>query len=161
MTALLQIACQKVISDPKPTVKDLIHFIDQHEQIDVPVTHTFVPDKKEYWREITMPSGMTGVGHVHKQRHFNIVLSGRALVTCDGVTRDIKAPFIFESMPGAQKAFHVIKDFRLITVHQNPDNLTDVVEVERLIFDLPEEVVSAGVPLNDFRMQKNQLKDQE
>ncbi len=117
--------------------------------------HAFKPG--EYWREITMPAGMTGVGHIHNQRHINIVMSGHALVTCDGVTQEVRAPAIFVCEAGAQKAFQVFEDFRLITVHQNPDELRDIVEIERMVFRLPEAIVEAGVPLDDFRMQKNQL----
>ncbi len=142
----------------KEALKSLIGIVNQYEQLDIPVRHTFHPG--EYWREITMPAGMTGVGHIHKQRHLNIVLSGKAIVSCDGIAQAVEAPAIFVCEPGAQKAFQVIEDFRLVTVHQNPDNLTDIVEVEKLIFDLPDDIIAAGIPLNDFRMQRNQLTNE-
>jgi quercetin dioxygenase-like cupin family protein len=137
-------------------IQELIKIVDSVPQLDIPVTHHFLPGV--YAREITMPAGMTGVGHKHKTQHLNVVLTGRAIVTWDGHTEEIRAPHVFESMPGAQKAFQVIEDFRLMTVHPNPKNLTDIVEIEREIFDLPEEIISSAIPLDDFRMQKNQLK---
>lgn len=138
-------------------IKDLIEIVDQVPQLEIPVTHYFLPGI--YVREITMPAGMTGVGHIHKQRHLNVVLTGRAIVTWDGHTEEIVAPCVFESQPGAQKAFQVFEDFRLMTIHTNTKNLTNIVDIEREIFQLPEEIVSAGIPLDDYRMQKNQLTE--
>lgn len=141
----------------KEAIKELIAIVNQVPQLEIPVTHRFLPGF--YAREITMPAGMTGVGHIHKQKHLNIVLTGHAIVTWDGHTEEIRAPYVFESLPGAQKAFQVFEDFRLMTVHANPKNLTDIVEIEREIFELPEEVISSGLPLDDYRMQKNQLTE--
>lgn len=138
-------------------MKDLIAIVDQVPQLEIPVTHRFYTEKCEYWREITMRAGMTGVGHIHRQRHLNLVLSGHALVTWDGQAHEIKAPAIFWSEPGAQKAFQVFADFRLVTIHSNPDNLTDIMEIEKLIFQLPEENLKSGLSVNDFRMQRKQL----
>lgn len=134
----------------KQAVKELINIVDQHPQLEIPVTHHFSPGI--YAREITMPAGMTGVGHVHRHRHMNIALTGRAIVSCDGISQAIAAPFIFESMPGAQKAFQVIEDLRWITIHANPDDIRDVVEIERLIFELPEEYLQANMPVDEYRM---------
>lgn len=159
MTALLQIACQKVITDPKPTVKDLIRFVDENfEQADIPVEHWF--SKGFYWREIVMPTGMVGAGHVHKHRHLNFALSGKAIVTCDGKIQAIEAPFIFYSEPGAQKAFQVIEEMRWLTRHEIPEGLgpDDILEIESLIFELPEENISSGKSVNDFRMSKKPLR---
>lgn len=151
---------KEVLSDPhlappRPTMKDLIHLVDQVPQLEIPVTHYFSPGI--YMREITMPAGMTGVGHVHRHRHQNIALTGKALVTCDGITMAVQAPFVFESQPGAQKAFQVIEDLRWITIHSNPDDITDIVEIERLIFELPPEMVEAAIPVDEYRMTKRAL----
>ncbi len=144
------------VSSHSEALKELIKIVDQVPQLEIPVTHYFLPNV--YVREITMPAGMTGVGHIHKQHHLNVILSGRALVTCDGVVQEIVAPFVFESQPGAQKAFQVFEDFRLMTVHSNPKGITDILEIEREIFELPEEILESQMTLDDFRMQKNQLK---
>lgn len=158
MTALLQIACQKVISDPKPTVKDLIRFVDENfKQAEIPVEHFF--SKGFYWREIVMPTGMVGAGHVHKHRHLNFALSGKAIVTCEGKTQAIEAPFIFYSEPGAQKAFQVIEEMRWLTRHEIPLELmgADHCLIEDYIFELPPENKDSGLDVNAFRMTKKPL----
>lgn len=149
------------IAPPRPTMKDLIEIVDQVPQLEIPVTHYFSPGI--YAREITMPAGMTGVGHVHKHRHLNIALTGHALVTWDGQTQEIIAPFIFESLPGAQKAFQVFEDLRWITIHENSKGWTkeDIVEIEREIFDMPQEMIDAAIPVDDYRMTKRSLPCQD
>lgn len=151
--ALIESACREVIHDPKPTVKDLIQYIDEnHEQAEIPVEHWF--SKGFYWREIVMPTGMVGAGHVHKHRHLNFALSGKAIVTCDGKIQAIEAPFIFYSEPGAQKAFQVIEEMRWLTRHEIPEGMTDIQEIEDYIFDLPPENKASGLDVNAFRMSK-------
>lgn len=156
-------------SDPPETppmthsesIKQLIEIIDQVPQLEIPVTHTFI--KGEYWREITMPAGMTGVGHVHKHRHLNIALTGHALVTWDGQTQEIVAPAIFYSEPGAQKAFQVFEDLRWVTIHENPNGWTEenIVELEREIFDMPQEMIGAAITVDEYRMNKRSLPCQD
>lgn len=139
----------------KDSMKELIAIVDQVPQLEIPVTHYFSPGV--YGREIVMPAGMTGVGHIHKHRHLNIALTGHALVTCDGLTQEIRAPFIFESMPGAQKAFQVMEDLRWVTIHANPKEIQDIVEMEREIFELPEAMIREAIPVDDYRMTKRAL----
>lgn len=136
-------------------IKGLIKIVDQVPQLEIPPKHYFLPGF--YAREITMPAGTTGVGHIHKQHHLNVVLSGHAIVTWDGQTQEIIGPSTFESLPGAQKAFQVFEDFRLMTVHANPKNITDLVEIEREIFDLPQDLIDSGLTIDEFRMRKNLL----
>lgn len=162
LSALLQVACRKVlqrmdVAPPVPThaqaVQAVTDYIDENcVQLDIPVTHLFSPGV--YLREITMPAGASCVGHRHKHRHFNIALTGRAVVTIDGVSTEIVAPFRFESAPGAQKMFQVIEDLRWLTIHENPTNTHNIVEIERMIFDLPPEMEEAGIPVDEFRMTR-------
>jgi quercetin dioxygenase-like cupin family protein len=152
-----RVLADPTIAPPRPTMSDLIALVDQVPQLEIPVTHTFI--KGEYWREITMPAGMTGVGHIHKHRHLNIALSGHALVTWDGQTQEVKAPAIFYSEPGAQKAFQVFEDLRWVTIHENPNGWgpENIVEIEREIFELPSEMVEAAIPIDEYRMTKRSL----
>ena len=98
-------------------------------QLEMPVTHRFAPGV--YAREIFMPAGDAGslvLGHEHKTEHFNIVLTGRALVSMDGKTEEIVAPCIFKSGKGVRKALLIIEDMRWITIH--PTKETDVTKLE-------------------------------
>lgn len=157
MPAIVSIVPPVAPAPRKESIAEVVEILKQCEQPEMPVTHHFSPGI--YCREIFMPAlpggGTYVVGHIHKTRHQNIVLTGRALVTIDGVTQEIVAPFVFESEAGAQKLLHVIEDMRWMTVHANPDNITDIPTVEDMIFDLPEDIRNSGMPLDDYRMNRN------
>lgn len=95
-------------------------------QVECPVTNHFAPHV--YLREIFMPAGAIIIGHKHRTRHFNVVLSGRATVMMDGVIHDIVAPCIFVSEPGVRKVLHIVEDMRWATVH--PSEETDLTRLE-------------------------------
>lgn len=161
-----RVASKKILADPtvappapseSEKITEVVDILKKCEQPEMPVTHHFSPGI--YCREIFMPAlpggGTLVVGHVHKTRHQNIVLTGKAVVTIGEERLEIVAPFIFESEAGAQKLLHIIEDMRWLTVHTNPDNITDIPTIENMIFDLPPEIQEAGIPLDDFRMQRN------
>ncbi len=103
-------------------------------QVEMPVTHRFQPGV--YLREIFMPAGTLVLGHVHKHRHFNIVVSGRAEVSMNGAEPQlIQAGDVFESGAGVQKWLNIMEDMRWITVHANPDDCRDVPTLEERIVD--------------------------
>lgn len=139
------------------SISAVVDVLKQCEQPEMPVTHRFSPGI--YCREIFMPAlpggGTLVVGHIHKTKHQNIVLTGKAVVTIGDERLEIVAPFVFESEAGAQKLLHIIEDMRWLTVHANPDNITDIPTIENMIFDLPPEIRDSGIPLDDFRMQRN------
>lgn len=120
-------------------------------QVEMPVTHRFSPGV--YIREIFMPANTVVVGYVHKTRHFNIVLTGRALVQMEGRTEEIVAPCTFESGPGVQKVLLILEDMRWQTVHANPQDCQDVATIEELLVVLTPELIEqkAGRTLDQFR----------
>lgn len=95
-------------------------------QVECPLTHHFAPGV--YTREILMPAGSFIIGHEHKTKHVNIVLSGRALVMINGQPFQIEAPYIFVSDPGVRKVLFILEDMRFATVH--PTQETDLVKLE-------------------------------
>lgn len=165
---MIDFCSSAVLSDPSVAppvmthsekIAAVVEVLNQFEQPDIPPTHYFLPGL--YLREITMPAGCLGVGHKHKTKHMSIALTGRAIVTMDGEAREVIAPAMFECEVGSQKAFQVFEEFRFLTVHANPKDLRDILEIEREIFDLPEEIIQAAIPLNDFRMKRNTLPCQD
>lgn len=95
------------------------------EQIDCPLIHKFAPGV--YLREIFMPKGSFIIGQQHKTEHFNIVLSGRAMVLIEGHLQEIKGPCTFVSHAGVRKMLHILEDMRWATVHP-----TDEKELDKL-----------------------------
>lgn len=98
----------------------------QLEQADVPLVHRF--SDGAYVREVFMRAGLLVIGHEHKTRHFNIVLTGKAMVMMDGVVQRIEAPAIFESEPGVRKVLYILEDMRWATLHVTPERSLEVLE---------------------------------
>ena len=103
------------------------------DQEECPVEEIFAPGV--YYREIFMPAGLVVVGHEHKTKHLNIVLSGRALVTIDGLTQEI-GPGTFVSEAGVRKALMILEDMRWATIH--PTDETDPKKLEESLITKSE-----------------------
>lgn len=98
-------------------------------QVDCPLTHRFAPGI--YLREILMPAGTFIIGAEHRTEHFNVVLSGRALVMINGEVKEITAPTTFVSKPGVRKTLLILEDMRWQTLH--PTDETDLEKLEPLL----------------------------
>jgi hypothetical protein len=84
-------------------------------QIECLLNHHFC--EGVYLRELTMPAGSKIIGHEHKTKHFNIVLSGKADVSINGDIHRIEAPYLFISEPGVRKVLNIVEDMTWVTVH--------------------------------------------
>lgn len=105
------------------------------EQIELPLLHDFAPGL--YLRRIFMPKGTFVIGKTHKTEHFNIVLSGAAIVMIDGEIKLITAPYVFKSGKGVKKVLHILEDMIWMTTH--PTDETDLDKLEEICICSEEE----------------------
>lgn len=91
---------------------------------DCPVRNLFTPG--EYRREITIPAGVVLIGAEHKTRHLNILSRGRIVVWTEAGMCELVAPFEFWSEPGTKRAGYALEESVWTTVHENPDDETDL-----------------------------------
>lgn len=95
-------------------------------QSGVPLEHAFAPGV--YLRQVVMPANTIVIGHQHKTKHFNVVLTGKAIVVMNGDRHIIQAPCIFVSEPGVRKVLYIIEEMRWATIH--PTDETDIETLE-------------------------------
>jgi len=121
------------IQETEPTFPPTLEKIEAVEarlldlpQVNCPLKHQFAPGV--YFREVFMPKGTFVIGHEHQTEHFNVVLSGKASVLCDGVVMDIAAPHVFVSQPGVRKILYIKEDMRWATVHPTTETDLDILE---------------------------------
>ena len=81
-------------------------------------------------RKCSMPAGSYVSGHEHKHSHWNIVMSGKAVVSLNGESYKVEAGDIFVSDPGVRKGLYIVEDMDWVTVHKNPKNLESNEEIE-------------------------------
>ena len=98
----------------------------------MPLVHTFADNI--YVRQITIPTGTVLVGKIHRHCHPNFLLKGIVEVATEfgGVER-LEAPQSIISKAGTKRTVHVIQEAVWVTVHENPTNTRDLVELEKFI----------------------------
>lgn len=123
-----------------------------HPQVECPVQHTFSPGV--YLRTIRMPAGTFVIGHKHRTKHLNVVLSGCALVIVDGEIRRMQAPLVFESNPGVRKLLYILEDCDWATIHATDE--TDVVKLEEQLIEK-----SAAFTQHELEQAKHALESHQ
>lgn len=116
-------------------------------QVEVPLTHLFAPNV--YWREVCMPKGAFVIGHQHKTKHFNVVLTGRARVLMNGVMHHIVAPCVMTSEPNVRKILYIEEEMRWATVH--PTATTEMAELEEELIVKSDSFLQHQRELADFQ----------
>ena len=132
INALLVSASAKNQNDRRESIFSLEDKINETLSIDpdleaeIPVKHRFSGDM--YMREITIPAGTLLTGRIHKFDHFDIMLSGKIMVsTDDGEPRIMEGLHLMEGKAGKKRAGYALEDTHWITVHsaqeRNPEEM--------------------------------------
>jgi quercetin dioxygenase-like cupin family protein len=84
--------------------------------------HFFTPAHPDfcasiYARELTMPAGLTVVGKLHRHAHLTFVTKGKMIISSEEGQQTVEAPATFVSPSGIKRAFHILEDAVLTTVH--------------------------------------------
>lgn len=93
-----------------------------------PLEHSFAPGL--YARQVTCPAGAIIVTKLHKTEHFIFMLKGRVRVVTEEGPREIVAPCMFRNPIGAKRAVHILEETVWVNVMANPDDLTDMDDIE-------------------------------
>ena len=97
-----------------------------------------------YAREIFIPAGAVLTGKVHKAEHLNIVSQGELIVWTEAGMKQIAAPFVLPSYPGAKRVGLALKDTTWVSIHA-----TDKIDLA----ELEQELVESN-PALDQEVQK-------
>lgn len=93
-----------------------------------PLKHSF--SHGIYIREMFMKEGSVVIGKLHKFSHTWFLLEGELQVATDEGTASYIAPCYVNAPAGTKRIIHAIKDSVFVNVHPNPDNITDIDELE-------------------------------
>lgn len=115
---------------------------------DCPVEHLFSPGV--YCRKMFIPKGIVIIGKLHRHAHPNIISQGLVSVATEFGSEQIAAYAMFTSKVGTKRAVVALADTIWTTVHSNPDNITDLIELEAMVIaedysELGMESPSKGV----------------
>lgn len=84
-----------------------------------------------------MPQGSLVIGKIHKNACINIISMGGVKVWTEHGQVERWAPAVWVSEPGTQRVVQNLTDVVWTTVHQNPDNTTDLEVLESQVI-LPD-----------------------
>lgn len=129
------------------------------------VKHYFAPPIEAYGcgtyaRELTMPVGAVIVGKIHRHSHLTILSKGRVIVVSETGREEISAPHTFVSPIGAKRAFYVLEEAVLTTIHLTKHVSEDAMD------DIEAEVItpdyaSIGMEEPDLELFEQELKKLE
>lgn len=90
--------------------------------------HYFAPGM--YGRTLLVPAGMAIVGKTHRHAHLLMLLKGRATVASEFGFEELEAPYVGVSQPGVKRVVVAHEDALFCTVHHNPTDTQDLLEIE-------------------------------
>lgn len=114
------------------------------------VTHGFV--KGMYTRHMLIPQYSLVVGHRHADACLNFCPRGSIMIYVAGRVRHVVAPDgPFESGPETRKLGFALEETEWVTVHSNPDDCHDIVELEHRLKSEAEVVLGLKDDLDTFQ----------
>lgn len=113
-------------------------YMRQREQVECPVTHTFTNGM--YVRTIYMPAESLIASKIHKTQHPFVVREGKVSVRRKGLDgwETFEAGHMGITEPGTHRLLFTHEDTIWTTFHPNPENITDLAELERRIIEYHE-----------------------
>lgn len=83
-----------------------------------------------YCRALWRPADTLIFGKCHRREHLYLVISGDVTIFRDGTRLRVKAPHIFVSAPGTERAVYSHEDSLCVTVHRTDERDLDRIEAD-------------------------------
>ena len=103
------------------------------EARECPLDHYFAAGM--YGRRIHCAAGTVVATKRHKTQHITVALKGECLVYGDDGTKRVEAPAVWVTEPGTQRVVYCETETEWLTVHANPDDVTDLDILEPILAD--------------------------
>jgi hypothetical protein len=135
-----------------PELKDRIEQLDavilSGEQVDCPIQHEFIDGM--YIRERMIPMGTLFTTYTWKHEHPYFCNLGELMIfdVTTGEWSHFIAPCRGITKAGTKRIVYAITDVVWTTCHANPDNVTDVAEMEHILL---EKYSNRFIPLNKLK----------
>ena len=96
-----------------------------------PLKHSF--SEGVYIREMFMQKGGLVIGKLYKISHTWFLLKGELEVATDEGTEYYIAPCYVNAPEGTKRVLHAIEDVIFVNVYPNPNNITDIEQLEDML----------------------------
>ena len=95
------------------------------------IKHNFVPGI--YLRQMILNPTAIIISAFHKRDHVWFLLEGNLTIATQTTIKNYVAPCYVISEPGTQRVLYANEDSIFVNVHKNPENTTDVDELEKTL----------------------------
>jgi len=129
--ALVKLAREKIENLEKELLANDHPSIVKGNSDSFPLKHSF--SDGVYIREMLMHEGGIVIGKLHKYSHTWFLMQGKIMVATDLGTNTYTAPCYVNAPAGAKRVIHAIEDSVFINVHPNPDNITNIEDLENIL----------------------------
>ena len=96
-----------------------------------PLTHSF--SDGVYIREMSMLEGGIVIGKIHNRSHTWFLMKGKLKIANEDGVVTYSAPTYVNANSGAKRVIIALEDSVFVNVHPNPDNITNIDELERIL----------------------------
>ena len=96
-----------------------------------PLTHSF--SDGVYVREMSMLEGGIVIGKIHNRSHTWFLMKGKLKIANEDGVVTYSAPTYVNANSGAKRVIIALEDSVFVNVHPNPDNITNIDELERIL----------------------------
>ncbi len=96
-----------------------------------PLTHSF--SDGVYIREMSMLEGGIVIGKIHNRSHTWFLMKGKLKIANEDGVATYSAPTYVNAKSGAKRVIIALEDSVFVNVHPNPDNITNIDELERIL----------------------------
>ena len=96
-----------------------------------PLKHSF--SEGVYIREMFMQKGGLVIGKMYKISHTWFLLSGELEIATDEGAQHYIAPCYVNAPEGTKRVLHALQDSVFVNVYPNPDNITNIEELEDML----------------------------
>ena len=104
---------------------------------DFPLKHTFVDGV--YVREMRFKKDSAVVSAIHKHLHVWFLLYGHLFIATEDFQEEYEGPCYIVAKPGSKRVIYAAEDSLFVNVHANPENITDIEELEKRLVSLNYE----------------------
>lgn len=112
-------------------IQNLEYELMKLPQTEQPITHQFTDGL--YLRTIINPKGCVIVTKIHREPNVSTILKGKLLCITEDGLETLTAPAQFITKPGTKRVLFSEEETVFSTTHPNPENITDLDELEARI----------------------------
>lgn len=109
-----------------------------------------------YVREMFCPKGYIAFTVIHKTANPLFMMKGTMWVSSEDGVQELIAPTFIFTKPGSKRICYFSEDTVCVTVHPNPNGISDLKEIEKIMFARNWEEYDENLEQNVWQMLKHE-----